>query len=91
MTDTTATLVRMANQIAANLGHENDPAAATAEHIRLYWDPRMKRAIAALRGEGRRARYCPTPQPSSNTRPAARGPAARRIISRRRACPARQM
>ena len=52
MTETAATLVRMANQIAANLGHEDDPAAATAEHIRLYWDPRMKRAIAALRGEG---------------------------------------
>ena len=52
MTATTDTLIRMANQIAANLGHEEDPAAATAEHIRLYWDPRMKRAIAAFRGDG---------------------------------------
>lgn len=38
-------LVRMANQIATNLGHEDDPAAATAEHIQLFWDPRMKQLI----------------------------------------------
>ncbi len=38
-------LVRMANQIARNLEHEPDPAAATAEHIQLYWDPRMKLMI----------------------------------------------
>jgi formate dehydrogenase subunit delta len=38
-------LVLMANQIAANLKHEPDPASATAEHIRLFWDPRMKRMI----------------------------------------------
>lgn len=43
------TLIRMANQIAANLMHEPDPAAVTAEHIRLYWDPRMK---AMIRGDG---------------------------------------
>lgn len=41
-------LVMMANQIAANLAHAPDPAAATAEHIRLYWDPRMK---AMIRGD----------------------------------------
>ncbi len=52
MTDSTDTLIRMANQIAANLAHEDDPAAAAAEHIRLFWDPRMKRAIAAYQGEG---------------------------------------
>ena len=40
-------LVTMANQIARNLAQEHDPAAATAEHIRLFWDPRMKAAIAA--------------------------------------------
>lgn len=39
-------LVMMANQIAANLVHEADPVAATAEHICLFWDPRMKRMIA---------------------------------------------
>ena len=38
-------LVMMANQIAANLMHEPDPAAATAEHIRLFWDPRMRSMI----------------------------------------------
>lgn len=38
-------LVYMANQIAANLALEPDPAAATAEHIQLYWDPRMKRML----------------------------------------------
>jgi formate dehydrogenase subunit delta len=39
-------LILMANQIAANLVHEPDPAAAMAHHIELFWDPRMKRLIA---------------------------------------------
>ncbi len=38
-------LVHMANQIAANLMHEPDPASAVANHIQLFWDPRMKRLI----------------------------------------------
>ena len=42
-------LTRMANQIAANLVHEPDPVAATAEHIRLFWDPRMKSLILGHR------------------------------------------
>ncbi|WP_235982011.1 formate dehydrogenase subunit delta [Novosphingobium aerophilum] len=44
---TTANLVRMANQIAANLAaHGADAAAAeTAEHIARYWDPRMRAAL----------------------------------------------
>jgi formate dehydrogenase subunit delta len=45
-------LVMMVNQIAANLMHEVDPVAATAHHIRLYWDPRMKAQIKAHGGEG---------------------------------------
>lgn len=45
-------LIRMANQIAANLTHEPDPAAAAAEHIHLFWDPRMKRMIFDHDGEG---------------------------------------
>ena len=45
-------LVSMANQIAANLMHEPDPAAATAEHIRLYWDPRMKHLLAEHGAQG---------------------------------------
>ncbi|SIN67424.1 formate dehydrogenase subunit delta [Parasphingorhabdus marina DSM 22363] len=40
-------LVYMANQIARNFGALADDAAATkvAEHILLYWDPRMKSRI----------------------------------------------
>lgn len=45
-------LVMMANQIAANRMHEPDPAAATVEHIRLFWDPRMKRLIQDHAGTG---------------------------------------
>jgi len=45
-------LVRMANQIARNLQHEPDPAEATAEHIQLYWDPRMKQMIFAHGPQG---------------------------------------
>ena len=35
----------MANQIAVNLATENDPVHATANHIQLFWDPRMKKLI----------------------------------------------
>ncbi len=52
MSDTLATLVRMANQIAANLQHEADPVAATAEHIELFWDPRMRKMIRHHGTEG---------------------------------------
>ena len=45
-------LVMMANQIAANLAHEPDPALATAEHIRLFWDVRMKRLIREHGSQG---------------------------------------
>ncbi len=38
-------LVLMANQIAANLEHEPDPATAVANHIENYWDPRMKSLV----------------------------------------------
>lgn len=38
-------LIRMAEQIAANFGHAKNPAAATADHIAKFWDPRMKRMI----------------------------------------------
>lgn len=39
----------MAEQIARNFAAQGEEAAAaaTAEHIRLYWDPRMKAAILA--------------------------------------------
>jgi formate dehydrogenase subunit delta len=42
-------LIMMANQIAANQMREPDPVAATTNHIRLYWDPRMKAQIAEHR------------------------------------------
>lgn len=34
-------LVHMANQIARNLTLDDNPAAAMAEHIRTFWNPRM--------------------------------------------------
>jgi formate dehydrogenase subunit delta len=39
----------MADLIARNFAAqgEDEAVAATAEHIRLYWDPRMKAAILA--------------------------------------------
>ena len=42
-------LVYMANQIARNFATmgETDAAAATADHIVSFWDPRMKAAILA--------------------------------------------
>lgn len=38
-------LIYMANQIAANLATDDDPVGATANHIQLYWDPRMKKLV----------------------------------------------
>jgi formate dehydrogenase subunit delta len=45
---TTDTLVRMANQIADffRLQPEAEAIAATADHIRRYWDPRMRSKMA---------------------------------------------
>lgn len=34
-------LVQMVNQIARNFKHASDPAQATFEHIKDFWDPRM--------------------------------------------------
>ena len=47
MTTTIERLVRMANQIAANFGVQSvDSAAlAVADHITMFWDPRMKSMI----------------------------------------------
>lgn len=43
-----ARLTYMANQIARNLAAHGDAAAAlTCQHIKDYWDPRMKAAILA--------------------------------------------
>ena len=45
-----ASLVRMANQIAAFFAaYPHDQAVtATAEHIRQFWDPRMRAQLNAL-------------------------------------------
>lgn len=42
-------LVRMANQIAANfdVGDEAKAVAGTADHLRRYWTPDMRKAIIA--------------------------------------------
>lgn len=42
-------LVHMANQIARNFAVQGEvqAVAATAQHIRDFWDPRMRAAIAA--------------------------------------------
>ena len=60
-------LIHMANQIAENLMHDPNPSAATAHHIQLYWDPRMKAMIAAHDGSGLTpaARAAIFPEPAS--------------------------
>ena len=42
-----ARLTYMANQIARNFAAQGDEvaAAATAQHLKLFWDPRMKAEI----------------------------------------------
>ncbi len=47
-------LVKMANEIAAfHDGSASDPAAAVADHIRRFWEPRMISAfVAHLRAGG---------------------------------------
>lgn len=48
MSSSTDRLIYMANQIARNLATMGDEAAhATANHIKLYWDPRMIAGIKA--------------------------------------------
>jgi formate dehydrogenase subunit delta len=42
-------LIYMANQIARNLGamQHDHAVAAVADHIRMFWDPRMKAKVFA--------------------------------------------
>jgi len=40
--DTTAKLVRMVNQIEANLAHDKDPVSTVADHIHAFWTVRMQ-------------------------------------------------
>lgn len=48
---THASIVRMANQIAVAFAAAPDPAAATAEHIASFWDPRMRAQLRAAAAE----------------------------------------
>ncbi len=50
--NTVKRLVHMANQIAKNLETDADPIAAMADHIQLFWDPRMKRLIREHGSDG---------------------------------------
>jgi formate dehydrogenase subunit delta len=47
-------LVMMANQIARNLATQgrDEAAAKTADHIRRFWDPRMRATISRYVAEG---------------------------------------
>lgn len=48
MTVSTEKLVRMAEDIAANVTAGDDvqlTAERTADHLRRFWDPRMRRAL----------------------------------------------
>ena len=48
-------LVRMAEQIALNLGAGHDDGTAmakTADHIRRFWTPAMRRQLQDFRREG---------------------------------------
>lgn len=53
MTATRESVVRMANQIVRNFSIHGDPIAIaeTAEHIRLFWDPRMRKQAYHLLAE----------------------------------------
>ena len=53
-------LIMMANQIARNLASRGDAAAAaaTADHIATFWDPRMKQSAFALLDQ-REAEFLP--------------------------------
>ena len=44
-------IVRMANQIAVAFLADEDPAAATAEHIKTFWDPRMRTQLRTALAE----------------------------------------
>lgn len=45
-------LIRMVNQIAKffETSADNDPAAAIAEHINSFWEPRMRRQFLEIIG-----------------------------------------
>ena len=46
-------LVSMANDIAANFSFHDDAIARTADHIRRFWAPRMRRQLLEFVEQGR--------------------------------------
>ena len=51
MTVDAAKLVRMAEQITANMAYTDDVAlvaARVADHLNRFWDPRMRQAITQI-------------------------------------------
>lgn len=50
----TEKLVRMANQIAGFFAHEGPErgAASVADHLRKFWDPRMRAELTAAVADG---------------------------------------
>ena len=51
MTVDTAKLVRMAEQITANMAYTEDVelvAARVADHLNRFWDPRMRQAMTEI-------------------------------------------
>ncbi|MGE3287122.1 MAG: formate dehydrogenase subunit delta [Pseudonocardia sp.] len=42
-------VVRLINDVAAQFGHRppDEGAAAVAAHVRMFWEPRMRAALAA--------------------------------------------
>lgn len=53
MSGTRASVIRMANQIARNFAvhGEEEAVEETANHVRMFWDPRMRRQAIALLDE----------------------------------------
>ena len=54
-------LIRMANQIAANFGAlpEDEAAAETADHMRRFWEPRMREGLARRIASGQATTLSP--------------------------------
>ncbi len=53
MTVAAGKLVRMAEQITANLAHTDDygiVSAKVADHLNRFWDPRMRQALLEYAG-----------------------------------------
>jgi formate dehydrogenase subunit delta len=45
-------VVRLANDVAANLAHRPDALEAVAGHLQRYWDPRMRQTLRAWVSQG---------------------------------------